>query len=80
MGRGGAGRRRGHIVYWEILGNMLVLAGHEGYHVVERNCFHRSEFGWNGLFPPSIPGFLKIASVLCRCLVTIPNCVLRNDR
>jgi len=29
----------------EILGNMLVLAGHEGCHVVERNCFHRSEFG-----------------------------------
>jgi len=22
----------------EILGNMLVLAGHEGCHVVERNC------------------------------------------
>ena len=51
----------------EILGNMLVLAGHEGCHVVERNCFHRSEFGRNGLFPlclPSISGFPKIASVL----------------
>ena len=51
----------------DILGNMLVLAGHEGCHVVERNCFHRSESGWNSLFPlclPSIPGFPKIASVL----------------
>jgi len=51
----------------EILGNMLVLAGHEGCHVVERNCFHRSEFGRNGLFPlclPSISGFPKIASML----------------
>jgi len=27
----------------EILGNMLVLTGHEGCLVVERNCFHRSE-------------------------------------
>jgi len=48
-------------------GDMLVLAGHEGCHVVERNCFHRSEFGRNGLFPlclPSILGFPKIASML----------------
>jgi len=46
---------------------MLVLAGHEGCHVVECNCFHRSEFGRNGRFLlclPSIPGFPKIASVL----------------
>jgi len=67
---------RGHIgaigslstaVESKILGHMLVLAGHEGCHVVECNCFHRSEFGWNGLFLlclPSIPGFPRTASVL----------------
>ena len=46
---------------------MLVLAGHEGCHVVERNCFHRSKFGRNGLFAlclPSLSEFLKIASML----------------
>jgi len=54
--------------YWVI----CCLVGHEGYHVVERNCFHRSEFGRNGLFPlclPSIPGFPKIASVLIPVMI-----------
>ena len=42
----------------ELLGNMLVLAGHEGCHVVERNCFHDSEIARNGLFPLSLPSIL----------------------
>ena len=30
-------------------GIRLVLAGREGYHVVERSCFHRSQPRRNGL-------------------------------
>jgi len=50
-----------------LLGNMLVLAGHEGCLVVERNCFHRSEWSLSTL----LPGFPKIASVLTPVICTV---------
>jgi len=48
-------------------GIRLILVGREGNHVVERSCFHRSQFGWNRRSPlclQNIMGLPKAASIL----------------
>ena len=49
---GGTGRGVAHgevILQEEVSGIRLILVGREGNHVVDRSCFHRSQFGQNGL-------------------------------
>jgi len=39
------------ILQGRVLGIRLIVTGREGNHVVERSCFHKSEFTHNGLSP-----------------------------
>ena len=48
----------------EVLAIRLILAAHEGCHVVERGCFHRSEFSRNGLWPLCLPSITELPKMV----------------